>query len=204
MIGLFVNAAVIGLAIAAPVGPMSLLCMRRTLALGWRTGLATGFGIATGDSCFALVAGLGLAGVQRFMLAHTQSLHLAGGLFLLYLGIKTILTAGHGAERGATAPPHWRAAYASSVLLTLTNPPTIILFAAVFAALTPPAGFSPASTLLTVAGVFAGSLAWWLGLTTLIAALRGALGPRVRAWIDRVAGAALAVFGLSELRRALG
>jgi len=200
---LFLNAAAIGLAIAAPVGPMSLLCMRRTLAAGWRTGIATGLGIATGDSCFALVAGLGLAGVQRFMLAHDQALHLVGGLVLLYLGIKTMRTAGQGRERGGTQAASAAASYASAVGLTLTNPPTIILFAAVFAALTPAQGFGPGTALLTVAGVFTGSIAWWLGLTTLLATLRGALGPRLRTWIDRLAGAALALFGLSELRRAV-
>lgn len=88
-------------------------------------------------------------------------------------------------------------------LLTLTNPPTIIMFAAVFAALAPPSGFAPGTALLTIAGVFGGSLLWWLGLTLAVTALRGALGPRVRAWIDRVSGAALALFGVAEVRRAM-
>ncbi len=78
-----------GLAVAAPVGPMSLLCMRRTLAQGWRQGLATGAGIAAGDGVYAGVAVLGLAGLSSFMLAHERPLHLAAGLFLLYLGLRT-------------------------------------------------------------------------------------------------------------------
>lgn len=203
MLPLFLGAAGVGLAIAMPVGPMSLLCMRRTLAQGWRTGFATGAGIASGDALFALVAALGLASVQRFMLAHERGLHLAAGLILLYLGVKTILAAGRGAERGATRAASWQAAYGSAVLLTLTNPPTIILFAAFFAALAPASGFAPGTAALTVAGVFAGSLLWWLGLTAAVAGLRGLLGTRVRAWIDRLSGVAIALFGLAEVRRAL-
>ena len=115
------------------------------------------------------------------------------------LGLKTFRAAGNGATRTAS----WRTTYGSALLLTLTNPPTIIMFAAVSAALAPASGFAPGIALLTVAGVFAGSLLWWLGLTTAIAALRRALGSRVRAWIDRISGAALALFGLAEVRRAL-
>jgi threonine/homoserine/homoserine lactone efflux protein len=203
MSALFLTAAGAGLAVAAPVGPMSLLCMRRTLAQGWRTGFATGAGIASGDAVFALVAGLGLAGVQRFMVEHERGLHGVAGVFLLYLGIKTVWTAGRGAERGSSRAASWRVAYGSSVLLTLTNPPTIVLFAALFAVLAPRAGFTPGTALLTVAGVFAGSLGWWLGLTTAVAGLRDVLGVGVRAWVDRVSGVALAVFGLAEIRRAL-
>ncbi len=203
MLPLFLSAPAIGLAVAAPVGPMSLLCMRRTLAQGWRTGFATGAGIASGDAAYALVAGLGLAGVQGFMLAHERGLHLAAGLFLLYLGAKTFVAAARSADRGATRAASWQAAYGSALLLTLTNPPTIIMFAAVFAALAPASGLAPGTALLTVAGVFAGSLLWWLGLTVAVAALRGVLGERARAWIDRISGAALALFGLAEVRRAL-
>ena len=197
------SAAAIGLAVAAPVGPMSLLCMRRTLAQGWRTGFATGAGIASGDAAYALVAGLGLAGVQRFMLAHERGMHLAAGLVLLYLGARTVLAAGKTAAREPTRAASWRTAYGSAALLTLTNTPTIIMFAAVFAALAPASGFRPGTALLTVAGVFTGSLLWWLGLTTAVAALRGAVGPRVRAGLDRVSGALRAACGLAEVRRAL-
>ena len=200
---LFLSAATIGLAIAAPVGPMSLLCMRRTLAQGWRAGVATSIGIASGDAVYALVAALGLASVQRLLLAHERGLHLAAGLFLLYLGARTALAAGRARERASARSASLGAAYASALLLTLTNPPTIILFAAVFAAIAPTAGWAPSTASLTVAGVFSGSLLWWLGLTATVAALRGVLGPRVRVWIDRISGITLAAFGAAELRRGL-
>jgi len=199
---LFLKSAGIGLAVAAPVGPMSLLCMRRTLTRGWRWGLATGAGIAIGDGIYAAVAALGLAGVSAFVLAWEKQLHLAAGLFLIWLGLKTFFTKDEGrvADEGSAASVG--ASFLGSVALTLTNPPTIVMFAAVFTALAPTSGFDPAVALATVGGVVAGSLLWWVGVVTAVSGLRHALGRTVRRWIDRVAGVVLAVLGADQIRRA--
>jgi threonine/homoserine/homoserine lactone efflux protein len=200
---LFLKAFGIGLAVAAPVGPMSLLCMRRTLARGWRPGLATGLGIAAGDGVYAGVAALGLAGLSRFMLAHQTPLHLAAGLFLLWLGLASLRR--RPAPDMASSPETngHLAMFAGSWLLTLTNPPTIVMFAAVFAALAPSAGLDARGAAITVGGVFAGSLTWWCGLVGVISLARHAIGARVRRWIDRLSGAVLMLFGVAELRRAV-
>jgi threonine/homoserine/homoserine lactone efflux protein len=200
---LALKAAGCGLAVAAPVGPMSLLCMRRTLAAGWRQGLATGGGIAVGDACYAAVAALGLAGVSAFMLAHERPLHLLAGAFLVWLGLKTWLQRppAEGAA-AAGAAGSWPAAFAGAVLLTLTNPPTIIMFAAIFTALAPASGLDPAAASATVAGVFAGSALWWCGLVAAVSALRHGIGGGARTCIDRLAAIALCGFGVAELRRA--
>jgi threonine/homoserine/homoserine lactone efflux protein len=195
---LFLKAAGVGLAVAAPVGPMALLCMRRSLALGWRRGLATGLGIATGDGIYALVAAAGLTGFSHFLLIHARPLHFAAALALLYLGIVTF-------RARPAAPPAapGRGTYLGSVLLTLTNPPTIITFAAFFSVLAPRTGFDPGTAGLTVAGVFAGSLVWWCGMVAVISSFRAAIGERARRAIDRIAGAFFLLFGLVELRRAI-
>lgn len=199
---LFLKATGIGMAIAAPVGPMSLLCMRRTLTRGWRHGLTIGGGIAIGDATYGVVAALGLAGLSRFMLAHERPLHLAAGLFLIYLGLRTFW-ASRDTDAAEAGPSHgWMRDLASAVLLTLTNPPTIIMFAAVFTALAPAGGLNVGGALSTVAGVFTGSLLWWSLVVTAVSAFRHVLGRRVRIWIDRVAGAMLAAFGTAELRKA--
>lgn len=200
---LFPKALGVGLAVAAPVGPMSLLCMRRTLGRGWRPGLATGLGIAAGDGTFAGVAALGLAGLSRFMLAHQAPLHLAAGLFLLWLGLASLRRRSADSAAAVSEPGSATATFAGAWLLTLTNPPTIVMFAAVFAALAPRGGFDPAGAGVTVAGVVAGSLAWWCGLVGMITLVRRAIGPAARRWIDRLSGAMLAVFGVAELRRAI-
>ena len=198
---LTLKAAGFGLAIAAPVGPMSLLCMRRTLTLGWRQGMATGLGIATGDGLYAAVAALGLAGISSFLLAFERPLHIAAGLFLIWLGVATLRARPKAGPAEGGRVRSWPAAYAGAVLLTLTNPPTIILFAAIFTALAPASGFDAATAAATVGGVFGGSLLWWGGIVGGVTLFRHALGPRPRRWIDRAAGLALAAFGLVELRR---
>ncbi|MDK9698054.1 MAG: LysE family transporter [Siculibacillus sp.] len=199
---LFLKAAGIGLAVAAPVGPMSLLCMRRTLTQGSRWGMATGAGIAVGDAIYAAVAALGLAGVSAFVLAWETQLHLAAGLFLIWLGLKTFFTQDDDRPAEVRAAASVSAAFLGSVMLTLTNPPTIVMFAAVFTALAPTSGFDPAVAAATVLGVLTGSLLWWVGIVAVVSGVRHALGRRVRLWIDRVAGVILAALGADQIRRA--
>ncbi|MEX3809398.1 LysE family translocator [Paraburkholderia sp. BR13439] len=210
---LFFTAAGVGLAIAAPVGPMGMLCIRRTLTGGPRAGLAIGFGIASGDAAYGLIAALGLVGISQFMLAYDRPLHLLAGLFLLYLGVRALLqkppaesAGGNGNGNGKLAQIGRAGAlraYASALLLTLTNPQTIIMFAALFTTLAPRGAFSPAIALTTVGGVFAGSIAWWCCLVTMVSLARHAIGSRLRHAIDRVVGLMLAAFGVVEIRRAL-
>jgi len=200
---LYLKALGIGMAVAAPVGPMSLLCMRRSLMQGWRYGLATGAGIAMGDGIYALVAALGLTGVSTFMLAHERVLHLAAGLFLLYLGARAFFHTETGQTVEVGRATSWASAAGNAVLLTLTNPPTIIMFAAIFAALAPRSGFAPATAFLTVAGVVSGSLLWWCGLVAAVSAFRHVLGATARRWIDRSAGVVFGVFGAAEVRTAV-
>jgi len=198
----FVRGLGIGAAVAAPVGPMSLLCMRRTLGQGWSYGFGTGAGIATADALYALVAALGLAGVMRFMVTHERPMHIAAGTFLVYLGWRTFFAPAEPAERSASTTGSVAAAFGSALLLTLTNPPTIVSFVAIFAALVP-AGFDMPGAFAMVSGVFAGSLLWWFFVTAIVAGARHALGPRARRWIDRFSGAVLGVLGAAELRRAI-
>jgi threonine/homoserine/homoserine lactone efflux protein len=199
---LFARGIAAGAAIAAPVGPMSLLCMRRTLVQGWWFGMGTGAGIACGDGLYALVAAFGLAGVMRFMLAHERPLHLAAGALLVWIGWRTFFDRASDMDREPAKAPSVGAAWGSALLLTLTNPPTILAFVAVFSALVP-SGLDAFGALALVVGVFTGSLAWWLLLTLLVAAARHALGTRARRWIDRVSGAILGILGAAELRRAV-
>ena len=205
---LFFTAAGVGLAVAAPVGPMGMLCIRRTLAEGPQAGLAIGIGIASGDAVYGLVAALGLVGLSHFMLAYDRPLHFAAGLFLLYLGMRALLqkTPADAANDGGSARNSYAGtarAYASALLLTLTNPQTVIMFAALFTTLAPRGPFSTTVALTTVSGVFCGSIAWWCCLVTAVTLARHALGSKLRRWIDRGVRMALAVFGVVEIRRAL-
>ena len=125
---------VIGFSIAAPVGPIGVLCIRRTLADGRATGLAVGLGAAAADAVYGAVAGFGLTAVSGLLASHEGLLRLVGGLFLCYLGIRTFLSrpADHAARAGGTG---LLGAFAATFGLTLANPATILSFVAVFAGL---------------------------------------------------------------------
>jgi threonine/homoserine/homoserine lactone efflux protein len=183
---------------------MGMLCIRRTLTEGPRAGLAIGFGIASGDAVYGLVAALGMVSVSQFMLAYDRPLHLVAGLFLLYLGLRTFMQKPATDAAAANGPATGTVrTYASALLLTLTNPQTIVMFAALFATLAPRGAFSTGIALTTVSGVFCGSIAWWCFLVTVVSGARHALGAKIRHLIDRVAGLVLAAFGVAEIRRAI-
>jgi threonine/homoserine/homoserine lactone efflux protein len=188
---------VLGFAVAAPVGPIGVLVIRRTLAAGSRTGFVSGLGAATADASYGSVAALGLAAATRSLVAHADLLRVGGGLFLCWFGMRTIL--GRPAERNgaADAAPRLWAAYASTLLLTITNPMTILSFAAAFAGLGLANGVTgPATGLSLVASVFAGSLLWWALLSGGVGVLRGSLDVRALRAVNWVAGLLLIGFGL--------
>ncbi len=192
---LFVRGVLIGLSVAATIGPMAMLCIRRTVAQGRLAGLATGLGVATADGCYGAVAGVGLTLVSRLLLAQQVWLRRGGGLFLCYLGVTTALAA--PAARPANAGGGRLArAYASALALTLTNPLTILSFAAIFAGLGAGTGSGDAATALLVLGVFAGSALWWVVLTSVVAALRARVTPRGLRWVNRVSGGIVLGFGV--------
>lgn len=195
----FARGLAIGFAIAAPVGAIGLLCIRRTLASGRLVGFVTGLGAATADAFYGAVAALGLTAISTTIIAHQDVVRLVGGLFLCYLGVRTAL-AEPAAETTATAARGLAAAYGSTVALTLTNPTTILSFAAVFAGLGLGTTASDRdSAIVMVAGVFLGSAVWWLLLSGAVGFFRRALTPERLRWVNRVSGAILVGFGLLAL-----
>jgi threonine/homoserine/homoserine lactone efflux protein len=189
----------LGFLIAAPVGPIGLLCIRRTLAEGRLAGLATGLGAATADAVYGCVAGFGLTLISSMLITHAAGLRLVGGLFLCYLGVKTFL-----AKPGDKAAPDkgrgLTGAYASTFFLTLTNPLTILSFVAIFAGmgLANPSG-NYLSAGVFVLGVFLGSACWWLLLSAGVSLLRGKFTPQALVWVNRISGAIISGFGLYAL-----
>ncbi|GCE15758.1 LysE family translocator [Tengunoibacter tsumagoiensis] len=199
-IGFLVRGLLIGLSVAAVVGPMSILCIQRTLHKGFRYGLVSGLGIATADGLYGCIAGFGLTMIASFLVHQQIWIRIIGGLFLIYLGGKTLFIrpADHAAT--TTRASSWINAYLSTFLLTLTNPLTILSFAAIFAGLGVGSGKSTAVTaLLVVAGVFLGSTLWWLLLTLCIHLVRGRFTPQWMLWINRISGLIISLFGVIAL-----
>ncbi len=189
----------IGFSIAALVGPIGVLCIRRTLAEGCTTGFVSGLGAAAADAIYGCIAGFGLTFVTRFLMDQQVWLRLFGGAFLCYLGVKTVLS--QPAKQAASAKGSGLAgAYGSTFLLTLTNPMTILSFAAVFAGLgLVSAEGSYASAGILVLGVFAGSALWWLMLSGGVSLLRSKFDARKLEWVNRISGVIIAGFGVVAL-----
>jgi threonine/homoserine/homoserine lactone efflux protein len=187
----------IGLAIAAPVGPIGLLCIRRTLDEGRAAGFVSGLGAATADALYGSIAAFGLTAISGVLIASQAWLRLLGGLFLGYLGVRTFL-APVSQKPAETRGSGLAGAYASTFVLTLTNPMTILSFAGIFAGLgVAPGGYSQAG--LLVLGVFTGSTTWWLGLSVAFGLLQKRIVPAALRWVNRLAGALIAGFGVLAL-----
>jgi threonine/homoserine/homoserine lactone efflux protein len=192
----FIKGLLLGFAIAAPVGPIGVLCIRRTLADGRFIGFLSGLGAATADMLYGAVAAFGLTAVQGLLVRQQAWLKIVGGLFLVYLGLRTFFTP--PADHSARAPePRGRlSAYLTTLGLTLTNPATILSFTVIFAGvqLTESSGNLGAPALL-VLGVFLGSAAWWLLLSSAVAVFRIRFDSGWMLWVNRVAGMLIAGFG---------
>jgi threonine/homoserine/homoserine lactone efflux protein len=192
---------VIGFAIAAPIGPINLLCLRRTLSDGRRMGFVSGLGAAAADTTYGTIAAIGLTTVTAFLVGHRFWLQALGGLFLLALGLSTMRT--HAPRREAAAPVHLgrlRDAFVSTYMLTLANPMIIIVFTGVLAGLG--LGWQTGRTIDTlqlIGGVFLGSALWWLILTLLAGTFGRHLNDGALRWINRVAGGIIAGFGVWQL-----
>lgn len=194
--GTLARGAMIGFAIAAPVGPVGLLCIRRTFAHGAGTGLASGFGAATADAMYGLVAALGVSAVATLLLEHATALRIVGGLLMALLGVAALRRAARPpkiAAAQAPTPSGLFGAFGTTFALTASSPMTILSFAGLLAALAPPDG-GMRSALVLVAGVFTGSVAWWTLLVGGVSASRRAIPPSALSWIEGVSGVALLAF----------
>jgi threonine/homoserine/homoserine lactone efflux protein len=188
----------VGAAIAAPVGPIGVLCIRRTLAEGRRNGFICGLGAASADATYGCVAGFGLTAISSWLIRGQFWLGLGGGIFLIYLGARTIWSLPPEAVLGP-ARATLTSAFLSTFLLTIANPMTLLSFLAVFAGLglgsTP--GYLAATAL--VAGIFIGSALWWLTLSSLVAILRAQINQHWLRLINYACGFLIGAFGVWAL-----
>ena len=193
---------VLGFTIAAAVGPISLLVIRRTLAEGQSYGLVSGLGVATADATYGAIAAFGLSAITDVLVNARQVLGLVGGLFLLWLAWRTIRSGPTEAATVATARRGYAGAYLSILGLTLANPMTILSFGALFAGLGVTSG-ATGDAALVVLGVLLGSTTWWIVLTTAVATMRRRITP---AWIRRinvVSGVVIGAFAIVAIASVL-
>jgi threonine/homoserine/homoserine lactone efflux protein len=200
--------AVIGFAIAAPVGPIGLLCIRRTLSDGRLAGFVSGLGAAGADALYGLVAALGLTLIGRFLVEHRDWISVVGGIFLIYLGVTEIRARPVDPSAPPPRPTGLIGHFASTFFWTLANPLTILSFIAIFAGLDvagpgagepgavgPPERDYPGITALVV-GVFVGSALWWLLLSMSVGLFRHHIRGQPMRWPNLIAGSLIIGFGL--------
>jgi threonine/homoserine/homoserine lactone efflux protein len=195
---MFMKGLAFGFILAATVGPMWVLCFRRTMASGALVGLASGMGIAVADGFYGAVAAFGVTAISGFLLTHAFWLGLLGAAFLVYLGVNTLVAKPElraGEEQTLSLP----AAFLSTLGLTLTNPPTILAFAAIFAGLGLASSGDYEAAAWIVLGVFLGSAAWWVFLALAAGKLRGRVGPGLARGINLVSGLSILGFALWQL-----
>ena len=192
----FLRGLVVGFSIAAPVGPIGVLCIRRTLAEGRASGLVSGLGAATADAIYGCIAGFGLAFVSDFLISQRDWFRIVGGGFLCFLGVRTFLS--KPAENVSSAKGNGLpGSYVSTFFLTITNPMTILSFAAIFAGLgIGDAGGGYVSAAVLVLGVFVGSALWWFFLSSCVSMFRTRVNPYRLLWVNRISGIIIAGFGL--------
>ncbi|NJM88346.1 MAG: LysE family transporter [Hydrococcus sp. RU_2_2] len=200
-LNLFVKGLAIGLAIAAPVGAIGVLCISRTLRQGYLAGFVSGLGAATADGIYGCIAGFGLTFIADFLRDRLVWLHLIGGLFLCYLGLKTFLSRPHYLTIFSTSNS-LIGAYLSTFFLTIINPMTILSFTVIFAS----AGLTKAtnnysSALITVLGVFLGSVLWWIILSSCVSLFRTKLDSTKLQLLNRISGIVIIIFGLLTFKQ---
>lgn len=191
----------IGVSIAAPVGPIGILCIRRTLAEGRRAGFVSGLGAATADTIYGSIAAFGLTFISVFLVNQSFWLRLGGGFFLIYLGLRTFFSI-PSANDSLNSSSHKKYSmlryYASTLVLTLTNPLTILSFAAIFAGFG--IGIDNSDKYLTawsmVVGIFLGSCLWWFFLSAISDYFREKIDGNSMIWINRISGTIIFAFGI--------
>ena len=181
------------------MGPIGVLCIRRTIVNGRLYGLVTGLGAASADAIYGIVAAFGLVSITNLLIGGQTWLRLVGGIFLCYLGIRTLL-AQPAQEEASSQDTGLAGAYGSTFFLTLTNPLTILSFAAVFAGmgLANTAG-DYSSAVILVLGVFFGSATWWFILVLGVGILRARFNPSMLRWVNIIAGVIITGFGVVAL-----
>jgi threonine/homoserine/homoserine lactone efflux protein len=185
-----------GLIIAAPVGPVNVLCIRQTLAKGWRSGLLSGLGAAAVDTLYGAIAAFSITVIIRTLVQEQFRIRLFGGVLLLIIGIayffKRPVMLAHPENCAVVC-----SGFVPAFLLNLMNPTAVLSFMAVLTALGLGSPMQWWSTLLVVCGIFCGSMGWWIVLSTLVNRLRGRFTPRIVIYMNRVAGLAIGGFGIA-------
>lgn len=197
---MFIKGLILGLSIAAPVGPIGVICIRRSLNESRLSGIVSGLGAASADAFYASIAAFGLTYLSNILTSQQHLARFAGGIFLFFLGIRTFLRKSNFSSLSPIKKKNLTSNFFTTFLLTLSNPITVISFTAIFSG----AGLlnstvSTGSPFFLVLGVFLGSTLWWVFLSSIVGTLRFKISPSHIIWINRISGSIIIGFGIFSL-----
>lgn len=196
---LLLKGLILGFSIAAPVGPIGIICIRQTISNGRLAGLAAGFGAASADAFYGAVTGFGITLISNFLVSQQFLFRSLRGLFLCYLGIKTFVTKPGLLNEGYQNKGNY-STFLTTFMLTLTNPMTILSFAAIFSGLgLVDPGTNHSSAFLLIMGVFLGSASWWVFLSMFTGSIRSKFNNEAMKWVNMVSGLIILSFGFYAL-----
>jgi threonine/homoserine/homoserine lactone efflux protein len=184
-----------GLIIAAPVGPVNVLCIQRTIERGWKSGILSGLGAALADTLYGAIAGFGISLVIQFLIREDFWIRLIGGILLMGVGVVYYCRPPRAPQAGAVGSSA-NSDFVSTFFLTVTNPTTVLSFLAVLAALGLGKPRPLWQTSFLMVGIFCGSMTWWTILASVVNLLRSRFTNHTMRWMNRVAGIAIGAFGL--------
>jgi len=195
---------IVGVAVTAPLGPLGILCIQRTINRGMLSGLITGVASAFADIMYAIIAGFGVSVIAEFLEANQLVIRIIGGIIVTFLGVRIYMSnPAKQFRRQKTQKRTYISDFISGFLITITNPIVIVVFGAVFASLGLDKIESGKSVIITIIGVFTGAIAWWVSLTVLVNIFRDGINLRKLWWINKITGAAVVVFGIGIIISAL-
>jgi len=194
---LLIKGILAGIAISAPVGPVNVLCMSRTLTKGRMAGLISGLGAATADSVYGAIAGFSISFVIQILLRDEFWIRLCGGFLLIGIGMLYYFKKPNSIKEQKSNSAH--SEFISAFLLNLTNPTVVLSFLAILAALGLGQHRPPLLTLMVVGGIFTGSMLWWIVLTATTNHFRDRFDDKAMLWMNRIAGLAIGAFGVITL-----
>lgn len=187
----------LGLVVTAPLGPLGIMCIQRTINRGMLSGFVTGLASALADIMYAIVAGFGISVIAHFLTEYQLVIRIIGGIIVSFLGVRIYFSnPAKQFRRQKIQKRSYVSDFISGFLLTITNPVVIVVFGAAFASFGLDKGDSVRSVTLTIIGVFMGAITWWFTLTTLVNIFRDKINLRKLWWINKITGVFVFLFGI--------
>ncbi len=199
-----IKGIIFGLIVTAPLGPLGILCIQRTINRGWLSGLITGIAAAFADIMYAIIAGFSVSVIANFLNENQLIIRIVGGVIVTFLGVRIYMSnPAKQFRRQKTQKRTYISDFISGFLITITNPIVIVFFGAAFAGLGLDNAESGKSVIITIIGVFMGAIGWWISLTVLVNIFRDKINLRKLWWINKITGAFVVLFGIGIIISAL-